>query len=762
MNDTMREQPAEDDDRTRMVSAPAMLGSDVCEDMGQNPNVLPVGSRVAEFEITALVGQGGFGTVYEARDHALERVVAIKEYRPVSLSLRRSDGTVQPVSQRQRETFDLGMRSFINEARLLAQFDHPSLLKVYRFWQERGTAYMAMPFYRGPTLRQALAAIPGGASEELLLNIVDDLTQALAVMHDANCYHRDIAPDNILLLEDSNRPVLLDFGAARRVISDKTQTITTILKPGYAPIEQYAEMLDMPQGAWTDIYALAAVMHVAVTGHTPPPSVARLLADTYVPLAANAQLQGRFGTRLLAAIDAGLAVRPQARPQSIAAFRQLLGFNEETNAAPPAPPAPDRSISKQHPKKPAAIAQATEKTENIAPRRRDMYRMAIVALRKLIHARRIIWRRRSMYRITIVAASALLVLAAGLGWWMLRSVDTASDSEATAQTDASVPRSLAAEENEPQVPASQAAGAQQASPAVVEQETPQSPASQAFDAQPSAPAIAEQQPRNAANQQRSEAQQALPAAVEQETPQSPANQASDAQPSTLATMEQQPQDLANQPSGMQPPSQATVAQPLQNPASQASDAQPSTPATVEQQPQDSVSQAPEAQPPAPAPGVEFLTALSQDATHGFDVSATPRQQAVRVGRDRLEFKIRSSRAGYVYVYLLSSNGKLSLLFPNLLDKYNRVRAKQTLVLPNASWPLVAGGPPGTNHFAVLVSKYERDFTDSGARGGAIFLQFPLPDLAARSHNLHPLLGKPVCAAACQDTYGVTMFEITEK
>lgn len=122
--------------------------------------LLPVGSRLAEFEVTRVIGQGGFGVVYEAWDHTLERVVAIKEYLPTSLSTRQNDGTVVPLSERHRETFDLGMRSFINEARLLAQFDHPSLLKVYRFWQEKGTTYMVMPFYRGETLREALVSIP--------------------------------------------------------------------------------------------------------------------------------------------------------------------------------------------------------------------------------------------------------------------------------------------------------------------------------------------------------------------------------------------------------------------------------------------------------------------------------------------------------------------------------------------------------------------------------------------------------------------------
>ncbi len=163
---------------------------------------------------------------------------------------------------------------------------------------------------------------------------MDGVTQALAVMHNANCYHRDIAPDNIILLEGSGRPVVLDFGAARRVITDKTQAITVILKPGYAPIEQYAEMPDMSQGAWTDVYALAAVMHVAVCGRAPPPSVARLLSDSYVPLAGNEILRQRYSLRLLEAIDAGLGVRPEQRPQSMAELRAALDLEVGHSIAP--------------------------------------------------------------------------------------------------------------------------------------------------------------------------------------------------------------------------------------------------------------------------------------------------------------------------------------------------------------------------------------------------------------------------------------------
>ena len=123
-------------------------------------NALPVGTRLGEFEVTELVGEGGFGIVYLAFDHTLQRDVAIKEYMPSSLVERGENATVQALSERTVEAFEKGLASFINEARLLAQFDHPSLVKVFRFWEGNGTAYMAMPFYNGASLRDVLRAVP--------------------------------------------------------------------------------------------------------------------------------------------------------------------------------------------------------------------------------------------------------------------------------------------------------------------------------------------------------------------------------------------------------------------------------------------------------------------------------------------------------------------------------------------------------------------------------------------------------------------------
>ncbi len=312
-----------EDDRTVMTpSGGALTDGRALQPAGDN--ALPIGTVLVEFEITGLIGEGGFGIVYLAYDHSLQRKVALKEYMPSGLASRKSGMTVAK-SQQHLETFQAGLRSFINEARLLAQFDHPSLVKVHRFWEANGTAYMVMPFYDGITLKDTLRQRGIPPDEIWLRQLLKHLLDALEVIHQENCFHRDIAPDNILILKDG-RPLLLDFGAARRVISDMTQNLTVILKPGYAPIEQYAEMNSMKQGAWTDIYALAAVMYFAVTGKAPIPAVARIISDSLEPLAGLEHGRERYTPEFLHAIDKALAVKPEARPQSVAEFRGLLGL----------------------------------------------------------------------------------------------------------------------------------------------------------------------------------------------------------------------------------------------------------------------------------------------------------------------------------------------------------------------------------------------------------------------------------------------------
>ena len=208
-----------------------------------------------------------------------------------------------------------------------------------------------MPFLEGSTVRDAVRAMPSPPDEAWILGLLAPLLDALVVLHSAQIYHRDIAPDNVLLMADTGRPLLLDFGAARRVIGDMTQALTAILKPGYAPVEQYADMPGLKQGPWTDVYALAAVVHWMIMRKTPPPSVGRLFDDPYVPLAQSAA--GRYSDAFLRAIDHALAVCPRSGRRRGAMDRAVRGCTPAgapVAAAPAAGAAAQSAALQPHPR----------------------------------------------------------------------------------------------------------------------------------------------------------------------------------------------------------------------------------------------------------------------------------------------------------------------------------------------------------------------------------------------------------------------------
>lgn len=284
---------------------------------------LPVGTRLGEFELLNVIGEGGFSIVYLALDHSLQRTVAIKEYLPGAIALRDAEGIVRPRFEKYETTFKTGLQSFLNEARILAQFEHPALIRIHRFWEQNGTAYMVMQYCKGKTLRQVLLDEPLRRQDEPWLKhqVMVPVLDALRLLHAKNYYHRDLSPDNIMVL-DTGAPMLLDFGAARQVIGDMTQALTVILKPGFAPIEQYADDESMRQGPWTDIYGAGAVLYFAVTGKAPVASVARLVKD---PLKKLQQASGYgISAAFARAIDHSLAVFPNDRPQSVDEFQVEL------------------------------------------------------------------------------------------------------------------------------------------------------------------------------------------------------------------------------------------------------------------------------------------------------------------------------------------------------------------------------------------------------------------------------------------------------
>ena len=305
---------------------------------------LAPGRSVGRYEVLEVLGQGGFGITYRARDTQLGRDVALKEYLPAALAVRQDGASVLPRSTEVAEDFAWGRERFVAEGRTLATLhEAPAIVQVFDFVEANGTSYMVMELVRGGTLERHVrdrGPLAPYEIDRLLAPLLDGLQR----VHTAGFLHRDIKPANVLLRE-SGLPTLIDFGAARLAIASRSAPLTAVFTPGYAAPEQFA---GGKQGPWTDVYGLAATLHHAITGKAPPNAFDRLIEDTYAPLATLRP--AGFPASLLAAIDAGLEPRLERRPQSIAAWRSMMGLSDAdativmarpvSTAAPVAPPTP--------------------------------------------------------------------------------------------------------------------------------------------------------------------------------------------------------------------------------------------------------------------------------------------------------------------------------------------------------------------------------------------------------------------------------------
>jgi len=315
---------------------------------------LPEGMVVdGSYRIARVVGSGGFGITYEAEDITLGITVALKEYYPDEFGDRDARMSVQPKSERHKQTFEWGRANFLKEARALARFDHPSIVRVTRVFEANSTAYMVMSFERGQSFEAWLKGLGRPPTQEELDVIVIALLDALRIMHAADFLHRDIAPDNIIVRADGS-PVLLDFGSARRAVAEMSRSLTGIVKAGYSPHEQYSSNSRL-QGPWSDIYAFGGTLYRAATGHPPEEATLRVNDDRMAP--ATLAAKGNYRRGFLAAIDACLMVRQVDRPQSVTHLQPMLlesGHREEQRSGPPAMkvrkvPTPSRhSVSTPH------------------------------------------------------------------------------------------------------------------------------------------------------------------------------------------------------------------------------------------------------------------------------------------------------------------------------------------------------------------------------------------------------------------------------
>src|SRR4051812_37475767 len=284
---------------------------------------LPAGTVLREWRLEEVLGVGGFGIVYKARGIYFDELVAIKEYFPSSISDRDSEDTVVPIDSDAEEVHALGLKKFVEEAKLLWNLStptrHPNIVSVRSLFEIHGTAYMVMDFEDGLSLSRMLKQ-GRRFNERSLWNVLYPIAQGLDRAHRVGVLHRDIKPPNILINED-NRPVLIDFGSARFTTAEATSTTVTFHTPPYAAIEQYVKTYD--QGPWTDIYALGVVMYECVTGEKPPEVLERLHAGLGKTLS-EGKWPG-YGKRFLGAIDAAMTVKPEDRPQSISEWLEMFG-----------------------------------------------------------------------------------------------------------------------------------------------------------------------------------------------------------------------------------------------------------------------------------------------------------------------------------------------------------------------------------------------------------------------------------------------------
>ena len=306
--------------------------------MTDHHNALPAGYRLGEYEIQTVLGSGGFGITYKARDCNLGKLVAIKEYLPADFAVRDGRTTVKPKSNANKDDYVWGLDRFLDEARTLARFDHPHINKVHRYFQDNGTAYLVLEYIEGDMLSDLLKR-KGRFNTVGLRRMLDELLDGLDAVHSAGYIHRDVKPANIIFRRDGSA-VLLDFGAARQAIGKRSQTITSILTPGYAPVEQYLNTIDA-MGAWSDLYSLGVVAYRCLVGGDESvlidaPSRAHLVQrgelEKDMPAAVKVGADN-YPMSLLRAIDWAMKVDERERPQSVAEMRAVLAGGDEKQSS---------------------------------------------------------------------------------------------------------------------------------------------------------------------------------------------------------------------------------------------------------------------------------------------------------------------------------------------------------------------------------------------------------------------------------------------
>ena len=295
--------------------------------------LLPTGTQIADYRIEDVLGDGGFGITYRAHDVLLENDVALKEYFPLNIAVRREDGTVEPISPQRREVYEHGLQRFLEEARLLASFSHPNIVSVLRFVGALGTGYIAMEYVVGQPLHERFLELgEQGMDETEVVDILEPLIDGLEHLHAAGIIHRDVKPENIFLREEGG-PVLIDFGGARDFETTEGVDLSMLISPNYAPIEQYEKKghVQQAQGPWSDVYSLAAVAFAMLTLLRPVAANDRATGERYRSV--REVMKRAYHPALLDAIDAALVLDPDNRPESFDGFKEAIAEMRSSGAA---------------------------------------------------------------------------------------------------------------------------------------------------------------------------------------------------------------------------------------------------------------------------------------------------------------------------------------------------------------------------------------------------------------------------------------------
>mgnify|MGYP001459903933 FL=1 len=304
--------------------------------MPEETNALPTGYSLHRYQIDGVLGAGGFGITYRAIHEALENQVAIKEYFPAEWAYRDHNGTTVranaqgqvPARSGEPPCYDWGLQRFLDEAKILVQINHPGVVRVRDYFTANGSAYIVMEYEEGESLSTALQR-GGILPEQELRRLLNDVMPALEAVHGEGYLHRDIKPSNLYIRSHDGHIILIDFGAARQALGRRTRSVTSVVTPGYSPIEQYVTVGE-DYGPWTDIYALGAVLYRCITGAPPIEAPGRVLKDPMQP--AIEVGAGLYSRGLLQVVDNALAVRPEDRFQSIVAMREALQVADRSNA----------------------------------------------------------------------------------------------------------------------------------------------------------------------------------------------------------------------------------------------------------------------------------------------------------------------------------------------------------------------------------------------------------------------------------------------